>query len=202
MKRIYLLAATTLLIAGCATPPPEVVEVEQKEVEPKVDRVNRNLTLSWDNMGRGGAALRQPAYVHVLGDGNLHTSGSDGAVTVGQLPPINPQHLLTTMDNINNRNTNQGFSIYELSRWERYCNQGKRMDEPDWRFVTEHGGREGVPDIYHGRCSPPAHDYQGYLQAWTAFCTGDETMNPVQRDIVRNSVRPQSVVNPCSALTK
>ncbi len=27
--------------------------------------------MAWDNMGRGGAALRQPGYIHVLGDGNV-----------------------------------------------------------------------------------------------------------------------------------
>lgn len=48
-------------------------------------------------------------------------------------------------------------------------------------------------------CIPPTHTYQGYLNAWTHFCTS-QSVTDADRRIVRESVRPYSVVNPCKAL--
>ncbi|HFY3939597.1 TPA: hypothetical protein ACIHVM_005132 [Salmonella enterica subsp. enterica serovar Typhimurium] len=41
--------------------------------------------------------------------------------------------------------------------------------------------------------------YKDYLNAWTHFCTS-QAVTDADRRIVRESVRPYSVVNPCKAL--
>ena len=107
----------------------------------------------------------------------------------------------STSDDSGEPKGKEGYSLYELSRWERFCDGGKGMDEADWRFVTRHGGEANVPDILQGSCAAPEHDYKAYLVAWTGFCTGTE-ISSFQRDIVRESVRPKSRVNPCAALSK
>lgn len=225
MKRIPLLFIGVALVAGCASSPESKPKPESRVVETKQERVMRDLTLSWDNMGRGGAAVRQPAYIHVLGEGNLYESGSKASIPkTGTVSPYIPSDLADVVNEIDSTQNEkpvisvavkdsesstdsgepkgkEGYSLYELSRWERFCDGGKGMDEADWRFVTRNGGEANVPDILQDSCSAPAHNYQAYLDAWTGFCTGADVSSS-QRDIVRESVRPKSRVNPCAALSK
>ncbi|MCV5004182.1 hypothetical protein OFM39_31480, partial [Escherichia coli] len=79
-----------------------------------------------------------------------------------------------------------------------YCDGGKGMDEHDWRFVEAEGTTNIPKDVVTG-CIPPTHTYQDYLNAWTHFCTS-QAVTDADRRIVRESVRPYSVVNPCKAL--
>lgn len=225
MKRVPLLFISVALVAGCASSPETKHEPEPKTVETKQQRVTRDLTLSWDNMGRGGAAVRQPAYIHVLGEGNLYDSGSKASIPkTDAANPYTPSNIAEAVDAIDSAKKQkpivnvtvkdsstsddsgepkgkEGYSLYEFSRWERFCDGGKGMNEADWRFVTRHGGEANVPDILQGSCAAPEHDYKAYLAAWTGFCTGTE-ISSFQRDIVRESVRPKSRVNPCAALSK
>lgn len=212
MKRIPLLFIGAALVTGCASSPEPKPEPEPKVVETKQERISRDLTLSWDNMGRGGAAVRQPAYIHVLGEGNLKQSGSKASIPKTDVAnPYIPENLAEAVNDIDNAQKKnagvdnskgkEGYSLYELSRWDRFCDGGKGMDEADWRFVTRHGGKANVPSILQDSCSAPAHDYKAYLAAWTGFCTG-AGISSSQRDIVRESVRPKTRVNPCAALNK
>lgn len=163
----------------------------------KMSQVDRELTLAWGNRGRAGAAMRQPAYIHVLGDSlNARYDMDSEQFTEAGGSPFGDQQNSGSSD----RNwITAGASMYELQRWERFCDQGRGMDEPDWRFVTEAGGRNHVPEILTVGCTPPDHDLNDYLQAWTSFCELEDT-SPAQRQIVRNSTRPRTVVNPCKAL--
>lgn len=207
MKRFSLVLISAALVGGCASSPEPQPEPEFTPIESKEQRVTRDLTLSWDNIGRGGAALRQPAYIHVLGQGTLQTSGNDATIPAPEKDAVNPNELAGVLDDIDSAASKEtedtgkaGFSLYELSRWERFCDQGEGMDEPDWKFVTKHGAHEGIPSILSDSCDPPSHSYDDYLNAWTNFCTSSGVTS-AQRDIVRNSVRPQSRVNPCAALS-
>lgn len=174
----------------------------QGRAEAKMRRVDRELTLAWDNMGRGGAAMRQPAYVHVLGE-----SFNDRYADIAQLAEQSGTDEDTIRDALarlhdasrEDRPWQVGYSVYEMERWKRFCDGGKGMDEPDWQFVTQAGGISGVPADYARDCRPPAHDYGDYLRAWTRFCEADGPSR-ADRDIVRDSVRPRTVVNPCRAL--
>lgn len=225
MKRIPLLFLSVAMVAGCVSSPDTEQKPDPNIVEAKQERVTRDLTLSWDNMGRGGAAVRQPAYIHVLGEGNLYDTGREASIPkTDATDPLTPSKIAGAVNAIDSAKkqkpvvnvavknstssgdfgtpkSKEGYSLYELSRWERFCDGGKGMDEADWRFVTSHGGETNVPNILQDSCTAPAHGYKEYLAAWTGFCSGTD-INSFQRDIVRESVRPTSRVNPCAALTK
>ncbi|TDX26816.1 hypothetical protein DFO67_11581 [Modicisalibacter xianhensis] len=167
----------------------------------KLDQVDRNLTLAWDNYGRGGAVLRQPAYIHVLNEPfNQTTPQSPQAIGGPQssLDPKEAEKALTALAQIKHApSQSQGYSFYEMQRWERYCDSGQGMDERDWKFVTQAGGLSGAPAELS--CTPPDFEYPDYLAVWTRFCEADGPTRE-DRNIVRNTVRPRSVVNPCHAL--
>lgn len=201
-----------ILLGGCAsldTSPPDAdvvvgdpaEDVVGDPAEEKLQRVNRELSVDWDNMGRGGAALRQPAYIHVLGEPRFHaasTSIQSGTPDKAGSAMGSGEELREALSTVRDLQKGKGYSLYELSRWERFCNHGKGMDERDWRFV-EAEGVESLPPTLHGSCNPPTFTYGDYLTAWTRFCTDNEP-NQADRQIVRLTVRPQSVVNPCAAL--
>ncbi|MCB5162636.1 hypothetical protein [Marinomonas algarum] len=211
MKRIAILMIGAAIVSGCASKDVvthiDTIEVQNKETQMK--RTSRDSTLSWENIGRGGAALRQPAYVHVLGEGNLKVLSKDSDIPeVNAKNPFEPSDLMAVIDGIDKKSSNatnqtkhsiKQYSLYELSRWERFCDQGKGMDEDDWMFVTNNGGESGLPEIYSGSCKSPGHNYADYLDAWVEFCSND-SIERHQRDIVRDSVRPKTKVNPCKKL--
>lgn len=174
----------------------------QGRAQAKMLQINRELTLAWDNMGRGGAAIRQPAYIHVLGDefNDRYASTADLSDQTGTNEDT-VREALARLGELRKEDSpwSQGYSIYEMERWERFCDGGRGMDEPDWTFVTRAGGRRNIPDALASDCRPPSYDYQDYLRAWTRFCDSDNPSR-VDRDIVSDSVRPRSVVNPCRAL--
>lgn len=161
----------------------------------KIAQVERELTLTYGNRGRAGAAIRQPAYIHVLGEPLNDKYEID--ITLFSAPAGN--YPTTTDDEFEYSWITEGASMYELQRWERFCDGGQGMDEPDWQFVTKAGGENNIPEVLLVGCEPPSHGLDDYFQAWSLFCELEPT-TAEQRKIVRNSVRPRSVANPCRAL--
>lgn len=204
MRQLITILGVTIL-AGCASGTPEQSTQSQTALaeNDKLARVSMELSMSWGNIGCGGAALRQPGYIHVLGDGNIgvtmntvqYDSASSDKTPAGFKQNGGMDEAINTFKSMNK---GKSYSLYELSRWERYCNGGKGMDEHDWRFVVAEGTTNIPKDVITG-CIPPTHTYQEYLDAWTYFCTS-QTVTDADRRIVRESVRPYSVVNPCKAL--
>ena len=186
----------------------EMYAAYYKELTLRASRVDRSLSLAWINTGRAGAAMRQPAYVHSLG-GDFNTETRNGAAldprrgivydptrvrtpAVPMVPLVHPQTFAARPDRA------RGYSIYETSRWVRYCDNGKGMDEADWQFVTDEGQQLGIPDYLTGRCRAPTYDYNSYLAAWRGFCSRSDLSAPT-RAIVKSSVRPKSIGG-CAAL--
>jgi len=164
--------------------------------------INLELSSAWNHMTQGGAALRQPGYVHVLGDGNIGFSaskeeshftatGKENALTE------NPADFNEVIHTFRLIKPVQGYSVYEMSRWERYCDSGKNMDEKDWRFIDRKNLKD-VPSVLVSDCTPPLHTYSGYLNAWVNFCS-QQNITDTDRRIVRYSVRPHSV-SACKAM--
>jgi hypothetical protein len=123
-------------------------------------QVSRDHALDWDNMGRGGAAMRQPAYVHTLsGYNNIHKP-KEVTPNFGQDKPITAHPVM--LDNavkmgisFGEPNKPQSYSIYEMSRWERFCkDEGKNMDKRDWAFVKKEGANN-LPQHLRADCNPP-----------------------------------------------
>ncbi len=145
MRQLIAILGVAIL-AGCASNAPE--QKPQPQTAPaendKPARVSRELSMAWDNMGRGGAALRQPGYIHVLGDGNVSATMNkvkDDSAGSDKTPAGIKQHgdVNEAINTFKSMNKGKGYSLYELSRWERYCDGGKGMDEHDWRFVEARG---------------------------------------------------------------
>lgn len=112
----------------------------------KIEEVNRHFSVSWGNTGRGGAALRDPAYIQTLG----------GIESDERLPRNRPYSQVAIVDlaTAYSLEPGKGYSHYELSRWERYCNYGKGMDRHDWDFINNEG-LHNMPDQLRVRCNHP-----------------------------------------------
>lgn len=126
-------------------------------------QVSRDNTLDWDNMGRGGAAMRQPAYVHTLSGFNNVNAPAEVATSFGQLGGKNNAAIhkaaldkaLKSSNDFGTPNKEISYSVYELSRWERFCeNGGVKMDRRDRAFVQKEGVNN-LPEHLRSTCNPP-----------------------------------------------
>ena len=127
----------------------------------KHKQVSRALSIDWGNDQRGGAAMRQPAYIHTLNGGVRQEAPARFAINPQNVVVnVPPKHLRTDTtlglsNSVKLSGSQEALSMYELSRWERYCNNGKGMDQRDWEFVQK-AGLENVPSILSFGCKPPA----------------------------------------------
>lgn len=211
MRRIsrapIALAICALLLSatGCVTQP-VANEIAAPKQDDKPLRTARHLTVTWDNIGRGGAAMRQPGFVDVLA--NEQSFGPEQNYT-RSIPPAAPtssapvpnvarptvQALPAAAAAPFKTSSRTSYSTYELQRWERYCGRGVGMGEQDWRFVDAQNHL--VPEGAFPSCSPPMHSSQQYREAWAVFCSG-RAISESQVEVVRNSTRPSSVsANTC-----
>lgn len=194
--------AVTLAASGCVTVPDAATPRPQPD-DDKPQRTSRNLTVTWDNIGRGGAAMRQPGFVDVLATEQSfgpeqNYMQSPTAKTTSQVKPVvlpshpstTPSAPTTTATPTVKTSSNTSYSTYELQRWQRYCNDGVGMTEQDWKFVDAQ--KALVPDGAFPACRPPQHNAHQYLQAWQSFCAGT-AISPSQMNVVRNSARPSSI---------
>lgn len=198
LKCVALLSV--VMIAGCSS---KEIQQDKKFNPMKEMQVSREHATAWDNIGRGGAAMREPAYIHVLGDGDV--AATERQTDYGRIQEEKRKNALAddeaiisnAFDNYDAvRRTGAAYSQYELSRWERYCAKGVGMDEADWKFVVQAGGADSIPFDVIPNCIRPNHNSDDYLKAWEKFCTGAK-INADEREIVRNSVRPYSKEHPC-----
>lgn len=202
----YLLIAAAIVLVGCSTnakkeepkaPPPPVV------ITYKPDSVQRDLAIAWENEERGGAAIRQSAFIHVLGSDGMLTPGH--ALEERPLAAISPAAPSSSVQSgaglgvdtasAARPTAQRSYSVYELARWERFCNAGKNMDERDWRFIQQEG-TGNVPVDVLSNCRPPSFSFHDYFNAWRKHCEGEVLVAPEQ-NIVYNTVRPRSMIGSC-----
>lgn len=137
-------------------------------------------TLAWNDAERGGAAIRQESYYHVVGRQN-----------VSDLKDVSPDSTLplTPEASIQRSTKVVSYSIYEMQRWERFCGHGK-MNSKDWDFVASEG-RENIPYHLIAECTAPTYTRQDYIDAWTASCHGGKP-TPAQTIIRNSSIPPKN----------
>lgn len=134
----------------------------------------RDATVVSIGSGRGGAALRTAERRHVLYyrypyDPEDKTTGGDldSSAAVGDETPSPAEALssaLAAMTKLDNEGADtpgaadktisveHGYSYYELSRWERYC-EGK-PDSLDITFIKKAGGHNKLPEHLVNDCAP------------------------------------------------
>lgn len=133
-------AVTTLLNAELNARGYQAAQAEWKR-----EQIERRYRLDPGNSGRGGAIHRQPAYIHTLAPRQtLNSTVAFATVTEAFAVPGTDVRA------------GAGYSHYELSRWQRYCNEGKGMDKADWRFIRKEGTHNVPRDIFPN-CKPPKH---------------------------------------------
>lgn len=127
--------------------------IEQKDYNWQA-QTNRLYAQSWGNVGRGGAVLRQPAYIHVLANEKVDST------SIAFIQPIEPvtspdMMIEASLNKLSNIKSGQGYSIYELARWERYCDQGRNMTNADWKYINDVGITNVPLQLLHN-CTPPS----------------------------------------------
>lgn len=155
----------------------------------KSSRVNKELTMVYGNQGRTGPAIKQPGFIHVLANkpeqmpdkGNNYLLNGDVITNTLNAMPDTDSRMIS-------------YTHYELSRWERYCSNGKGMDEKDWLFVKK--ANYVWPKETLSTCNAPDYKYEFYVQAWTSFCTSS-SYGETEKRVVRHSVKPTSLTITC-----
>lgn len=189
MKKIAAVTLITTALAGCASV--EKTASSNHAVNPSsldsYELSHHNIhildqTLHHRGKIRGGAAYLESGYVHTLGK------------RLNEMPAVNETDAfvknVADLDHLQHaiRSTKpRGYSHYELSRWERYCNEGKGMDERDWLFIKKEDTSH--TPIYD--CRIPKNSMNDYMAAWHSFCSS-KTLTKEQLEIVKNTVRPHS----------
>lgn len=140
-------------------------EAERKQRAPfgeKHRQVSRDHSMDWDHDGRGGAAMRQPSYVHTLSGYNTIQKPVEVSPDFGAKAQKPITAYPVVLDNAVKMGISFGepskplsYSIYEMSRWERFCkDEGKNMDKRDWDFVKKEGANN-LPEHLRATCTPP-----------------------------------------------
>lgn len=209
LTQAILMTLGSGILSGCAMFQPKLPEPLPVVVDDKPQRTHRHLTVSWDNIGQGGAAMLQPAFVHVLGNEDSSpqsfTPSKTSVLASKPSPQIAPALIGPNLDEMRAlldkakrvpavaaiKTTNKtSYAVYEMSRWERFCDGGKGMTEQDWKFVVK--ANEKVPSGAFANCTRPAHNFSSYMAAWKDFCH-EGSASDQHMDIVRATVRPSSI---------
>lgn len=203
-KRSGLLALCMFTLAGCSSTATTTSDDGQAVSNGSIlSHTQRQLTVAWEPTARGGAAIRQGAYVHVLADPEQPKAvapAESTAIPAGVNKPEDGEMLskedstesiAEALRSFSAIQKSQGISLYEVARWERYCDNGNGMDETDWLFILK-ADPANIPKSISDSCAPPEHSYGGYISAWTEFCQMEDPSR-ASRNIVRDSVKPKSI---------
>lgn len=187
MRLIFVGFLVVGSLAGCSSQDVVTGPSYTQRVYTTHKPTGRDETLTWYETERGGAAYNEEAYRHVLAQRNSELL-TDHSPEPAETFALNsdPASAAKVVDHAMFRS----YSIYELSRWERFCGAGK-MDEKDWDFVSKEG-RENVPPNLLENCMPPSYTRQEYIDAWKASCHG-QTLTSAQRVIQSKTVRPNGI---------
>lgn len=158
----------------------EVTAVFNLKAHTKDVRVGtRDLTLEYLVNKRFGAAINQGGYKHVLAQNDLNEDSPLLSPRVKydrtlRSEKVHFETLDLNEDPLKKLKTHKigehanpyypilddfgvgevkDYSVYNLSRWERFCNYGLGMDKRDWDFVKKH--QKEFPQELRENCAPP-----------------------------------------------
>lgn len=179
MKKICI-ATLAVAICGCAqTPKPQKPTYSVTRSIGTHDHA-RDLTTQWSNTERTSASIEQGAYKHVMA--TRMTGDFDGRVNDVEEVKAKPLKVTTV----------SSLSVYELSRWERYCKKGVGSDRKDWIFYES--SQYAVPAELADTCEIPGYKRAEYIAAWRNKCIGTR-LSALDSKITTHTVKPTSCNN-------
>lgn len=172
MQKLFAALVAGSLLVACSSHDKETAPQPQTTYVPT--RLAHEFYSSWGHDGRGGAALRKPAYQHVMGSedvimtthGNYHDLqvAPDGrgpkdsvavtAVTYGMGRAID-QALAFSPPAASapaSKPVVAGSEAEYLVAYRKFCKgAGMALTEREWELVAK-GGPKGVPPSLRGKC--------------------------------------------------
>jgi hypothetical protein len=168
--KAILIAATAFLAACSNTHKHPYDQVTEGATAYVPVRIAHEFYSSWGHDGRGGAALRKPAYQHVMAseDEVMTTQGNYAELRAGQ---ANNSVVVTALNHGMNKAIDQALTFtpppttpaprvtalnasqdeYERAYRKLCRGAGMEMTEREWEIVAL-GGPKGVPASLRGKC--------------------------------------------------
>ena len=169
--KAFTIAAAVLLTACTSTHKHPYDQITEDATAYVPVRVAHEFYSSWGHDGRGGAALRKPAYEHVMGseDDVMTTQGNYAQLRSGQ--GTGNSVVVTALNHGMNKAIDQALTFtppdqkpaprsYALNAskeeyeraYRKLCRgAGMEMTEREWEIVAL-GGPQGVPATLRGKC--------------------------------------------------
>lgn len=179
--RLRIIGLVILVASGCSNN--EKVTHSNEPTIRQYSNVHhpvKESTVALHEETRTGAAIGAAGYIFVvaterstskLEDTPVIASNADDAAN--KLSLVSSENAAIDAAKLVDKINKKSFSIYEMSRWERFCGHGK-MDERDWAFVADQG-RENLPESLKKECTEPTYTRQDYIDAWDAQCSDKDT---------------------------
>lgn len=186
--QITLLCAS-LAIVSCSN---SSSKVDAAKAKPTVQtEVKRDTTTTWAKQEKRGAAISQSSYVDVLG--RRKTESYDYHPPAKEVSPSEYTSIVTNPTQHALNNSGVSYTIYEKSRWSRFCGAGK-MDKNDIAFILKEGV-QNIPEELVSTCRKPTWSLNDFDSAWNKKCLGS-TLTPAENDIVLYTVQPKKCSKP------
>lgn len=182
MKNICIATLAVAICACAQTPKPEKPTYSVTRSIGNHEHA-RDLTTQWSNTERTSASIEQGAYKHVMA--KRVTSDFDGKFN--DVEEFKAKPIKVT--------TGSSVSVYELSRWERYCKKGEGSDKKDWMFYES--SKYAVPAELADTCDVPGFKRTDYIAAWRNKCSATK-LSALDSKITTHTIKPSS----CSDLRK
>ena len=178
--RLLTIGLAILATTGCSNN--EIVTQNNEPTTRQYSNVHhpvKESTVALFGVESAGAAISKGGYSFVvvtersigeLKDKPVRAKSADEAAK--NLSLINSENPTIDSAKIVQRVSKKSYSVYEMSRWERFCGYGD-MDERDWAFVAKQG-RENLPESLSSECTEPTYTRQDYIKAWDATCNDED----------------------------
>lgn len=181
-------AASIIVLAGCSSSDEKIHPTApySREYINQQSEVKRDTTTTWSKERVHGAAIEQGSYADVLG--KRKTEKIEYPVPpVETSSPSDAASLLTNPTEHALNNAGVSYTIYEKSRWNRFCGAGK-MDKRDIAFVLKEG-TQNIPEEFIGTCKKPTWPLSQYEHAWTKKCES-MPLSSIESEIIRQTIQP------------
>lgn len=201
-------------IAGCSSTPEQVV-TERLTVFESDNRsyIHSIETTTYGNNGLGGAVVRMPGVIHVLGDSrpsaDAFVSERDqnrekllqvadllsGHENVSEIDGSTLDKAMAVIAEIDSSDPTQRLSHYDMALWNKFCAGGNDLTQDDWGQMLS-VSLDQMPASLAGNCTmPPLELDESIISRYCA----DEALTNKERFIVRLN-NESSVAERCDSL--